>query len=212
MFHPDPAAAIEVILLAAGVSARMAGADKRLLMVGGEPLLRRSARTWLEAGHAVLVVIREDDAAATDALAGLPVRLVGNPRAGEGQNTSIAAGLAAATLASRGCAIALADQPLLEAADLAALLATFDAQHGGAIVVPRHGGERGNPVLLPAAIARALRDDPSLGPPRRYIDTRQDQVRWHEAANDHFTADLDTPDDVRRLLGADPFPAKVPAP
>ena len=196
-------APIEVLLLAAGRSTRMGGPDKLLLPVAGEPLLRRSARLWLEGGHHLLVVTAPDAGAPRAALAGLPVRFTINPDAAAGQHSSIRAGLAAAELSTRALAIALADQPLLEPADIAALLASFDRHGGQAIVVPRHGDQRGNPVILPAAIARQLRDDPALGPPRRFIDANPEKVRWHEAGNDRFTTDLDTPEDVARVLGAD---------
>ena len=202
MSAPAP---IEVILLAAGRSARMDGHNKLLLSVAGEPLLRRSARLWLDGGHAVKVVTGPDDSAPRAALAGLPVRFITNPDAAAGQHTSVAAGLAAAELSTPALAIALADQPLLEPTDIAALLASFDHHGGQAIVIPRHGEGRGNPVVLPSALARRLRDDPALGPPRRFIDANPALVRWHEAGNDHFTTDLDTPADVVRVLGADAF-------
>jgi len=206
-FRQSPAvtapAPFEIILLAAGRSERMRGTNKLLLPVGGEPLLRRSARLWLDAGHPVLVVTGRDDNAPRAALAGLPVRFVANPMADQGQHTSVAAGLAAADCSGRAVAIALADQPLLTGADIRALLTCFDSYAGKFIVIPRHGNARGNPVLLPAAVARQLRDEPELGPARRFIDDNPVLVRWFDADSDHFTTDIDTPEDVTRVLSRD---------
>ncbi|MDE2403979.1 MAG: nucleotidyltransferase family protein [Sphingomonadales bacterium] len=193
---------IEVVLLAAGRSQRMRGANKLLLDIAGEPLLRRSARLWLDAGHDLVVVTAADDSAPRQALAGLPLRFVANPRAAEGQATSVRAGLAAARLDRRALAIALADQPLLTAPDLAMLLAAFDAAGGDRAVVPRHQGQRGNPVLLPRAVARALQADPALGPPRLHLDRHPALVHWLDVDHPRYTSDLDTPEDAARLLGA----------
>ncbi|MBU6269214.1 MAG: nucleotidyltransferase family protein [Sphingomonadales bacterium] len=192
-------APVEALLLAAGRSARMLGPNKLLLDVAGEPLLRRSARLWLAGGHELLVVTGPDDSAPRAALAGLPVRFCRNARADEGQHTSVMTGIGAARLDRRALAIALADQPLLTDGDIAALVEAFDADGGARIVIPRHDGHRGNPVLLPAAVVRALRDDPAQGPPRRYIDAHPELVRWLDAGHARYTTDLDTPEDAARL-------------
>lgn len=192
-------APIEVLLLAAGRSARMRGVNKLLLDMDGEPMLRRSARLWLDGGHDLLVVTGADDRVPRAALAGLPVRFCMNPAAAEGQQGSVIAGLGAAGLERRALAIALADQPLLEGEDIAALIGVFDGAGGNRIVVPRHGGRRGNPVLLPVGIARSLRDDPALGPPRRFIDAHPETVLWMDADHPRYTTDLDTPEDAARL-------------
>jgi len=192
-------APIEVLLLAAGRSTRMRGTNKLLLDIAGEPLLRRSARLWMDGGHDVLVVTGADDRAPRAALAGLPVRFCMNPAAIDGQQGSVMAGLDAAGLERRALAIALADQPLLAGEDIAALVDALDGAGGGRIVVPRHDGRRGNPVLLPVGIAQRLRDDPALGPPRRFIDAHPDLVLWMDTDHARYTTDLDTPEDAARL-------------
>ena len=192
----------EVILLAAGRSRRMAGVDKLLLPVDGTAMVRRSAQLYLDLGMSVTVVTGTDDRQVARALAGLDVKLVANPNADSGQNSSVCAGLAATPLAAAGIMVALADQPLLAAADIRALAQTF-ANHGGArICVPRWAGQRGNPVIFPVAVARRLRE-PGAMPPRAFIDAHPEQVAWFDAANDHFTRDIDTREDAAQLLGAE---------
>lgn len=214
---PCPATGqIAVVLLAAGRSRRMGGADKLMLPTGSphgaEPLLRRAARLYLELGLPLTVVVRPDHAAPAAALAGLDVAWAINPLlptgADDGQQASVLAGLRAAPAAAGGVLVALADQPLLTPADIAALLACFSAHAGGRIVVPRHAGQRGNPVILPGALARALAAGGVA--PRAHIDAHPDQVIWFEAETDHFTRDIDTPEDAARLLP--PQPAGVNAP
>ncbi len=74
--------AIAGILLAAGSATRM-GQNKLLLELGGEPLVRRAARTALEAGLApLLVVVGHEAERVREALAGLPCRFVENPAGG----------------------------------------------------------------------------------------------------------------------------------
>jgi molybdenum cofactor cytidylyltransferase len=192
---------LEIILLAAGHSRRMGSIDKRLIAVGGEPLVRRSARLYCDIGLSVLVVARADDEAIAGALAGLDVRVIANPDSQAEQGASALLGLAACgDLISDGIIIALADQPLLTGPDIAWLIAEFASTGGTRICIPRHGGARGNPVILPAALARALRDARPPITPRAFVDAHAAAIHWCEADHPRFTEDIDTPDDALRLL------------
>ena len=191
---------LEVILLAAGHSRRMGGIDKRLIAVGGEPLVRRSARLYCDIGLPVVVVARADDDAIAGALAGLDVRLIANPDPQAEQGASALRGLAACDLASDGVIMALADQPLLTAADIAWLIGEFASTGGARLCIPRHHGARGNPVIVPSALARTLRDARPAIAPRAFIDAHAAAIHWCEADHPRFTEDIDTPDDARRLL------------
>ena len=77
---------------------------------------------------------------------------------------------------------------------------THFERHPRHITIPRHGGQRGNPIILPAAIARQLRDDPQAPSPRAFMDQHPEQIAWFEADTDHFTQDIDTPADAARLI------------
>ena len=191
---------LEVILLAAGHSRRMGGIDKRLIAVGGEPLVRRSARLYCDLGLPVVVVARADDAAIADALTGLDVRLIANPDPLAEQGASALLGLAACELSRDGALIALADQPLLTGPDIAWLMAEFGSTGGARLCIPRHHGARGNPVILPTPFARVLRDARPVVAPRTFIDAHAAAIHWCEADHPRFTEDIDTPDDARRLL------------
>jgi molybdenum cofactor cytidylyltransferase len=76
---------VAAVLLAAGLSSRMGGRNKLLIEIGGEPLVRRSARTYLAAGADVHVVLGHEAGAVRVALAGLPLTFVENPNFAVGQ-------------------------------------------------------------------------------------------------------------------------------
>jgi len=190
--------AIEAIVLAAGQSTRMGAVDKLLLPIGGVPMVRRCVAVFASLASPVTVVVNDRKGAAARSLAGLDVNLAENPVADADQQGSARIGLAAAELAGRGLLIGLADQPLLVAADVVALIAAFDAAGGDAICIPRFAGQRGNPLLWPASLARAVRD--AGASPRGFIDANPARIRWFDAANDHYTRDVDTPEDAARLL------------
>ncbi len=192
---------LEAILLAGGRSRRMAGVNKLLLCVDGMAMVRRSALLYLDLGISLTVVTGSDDGAVAAELAGLDVRLVANPNAECGQHSSVRAGLVATPLTAPGLLVALADQPLLTTTDIRALVAEFARHAGTRICVPRFAGDRGNPVIFPGSVARHLRDPGSM-PPRAFIDAYPAQVAWFDAANDHFTRDVDTPEDAADLIGA----------
>ncbi|MBB3953500.1 nucleotidyltransferase family protein [Novosphingobium sediminicola] len=193
----------EVILLAAGWSRRMEGADKRLLPWRGAPMVRHAAQLYLALGLPVVVVGRARDEALARALDGLDLRLVANSDEGSEQGASARVGLAACLLDGGqrdwdGVIFALADQPLLRPEDIAALIADF-AQHRDAVIIPRHDGVRGNPVLMPGDLALGLNAAPADVSPRAWIERHASRIVWHDAEHSRFTSDIDTPQDRDRL-------------
>ena len=75
----DESHPVTVLVLAAGLSRRMGEANKLLLPLGGEPMVRRVVRQAVDAGpQRVLVVLGHDAPEVEAALEGLPVALVLN--------------------------------------------------------------------------------------------------------------------------------------
>ena len=147
---------ISAVVLAAGLASRM-GRPKQLLRIGGESLVRRAARTALASPvQEVVVVVGAAAEEVRNEIADLPLRVVVNPRFADGMATSLRAGVAALAPESEAVIVLLADQPLLTREVLEALVRRF-RETAAPLVVPRYGGQRGNPVLL----ARALY--PELG-------------------------------------------------
>ncbi|MFA1610684.1 nucleotidyltransferase family protein [Halobellus rubicundus] len=145
----DPAPRVAGVVLAAGTSSRFGDRNKLLATRGGEPLVRRAARTLLATrlDPVVAVVGHEADRVA-GALDGLDVEIVRNDAYAEGQATSVRAGIEA--LSDRGvdaALIALGDMPFLDPETIETLLDAYAAGVGSALAAA-HAGDRGNPVLF----------------------------------------------------------------
>lgn len=143
-----------IVLLAAGASSRMLGADKLLEPVDGMPLLRRQALAALATGLPVLVALPAPDAARGGALDGLAVERVPVPDAGRGMGHSIAA---AARAAPDGCPIAIlaADMPGLGTSEINSVTRAFRTDPDR-IWRGMSYGTPGHPVIFPARFRAEL--------------------------------------------------------
>ena len=184
-------------MLAAGLSRRM-GAAKLLLPLEGQALVRWSVIGLAPHVDFVVVVTPPDDRALREALAGLDVRFVANPRPEAGQGTSIAAGVAALPSGTDAVVIALGDQPRLPAGLLPSLLEAF-RREGKPIAAPAYRGTQGTPVVFAASVFGELRAlDGDTG--ARAI-VRRDPARVAQVAVEHdMPPDVDTPEDYARLV------------
>jgi molybdenum cofactor cytidylyltransferase len=140
----DPSPLIAGILLAAGQSTRF-GRQKLLEPWRGEPLVRKAARCFLEAGLRPLVAVVSPDPRLVEALAGLPLTTVENAHPENGISSSIAIGLRALPETTDAALIGVGDQPYLTAEVILELVHAFSP---GRIIVPRWGDHRGNPPVF----------------------------------------------------------------
>jgi CTP:molybdopterin cytidylyltransferase MocA len=186
------------VLLAAGAGSRMGHRPKSLLLLDGEPLIRRQVRALQAAGAAQLVVVLGHYAADIGAqLHGLNLQVIHNPQPEDGLVSSQRLGLQALPEGLDGIVMALADQPLIEAADVQQLTHAF-AQRPAAIdmVFPKVDGAPGNPVMLSAAARTAIMaQGPDFGC-KEWRQAHKAQVLPFDSANLHFTTDLDHLEDV----------------
>lgn len=141
------------IVAAAGRSERF-GSPKQLAEVDGVPMLERVIALLREGGvEEVVVVLAEDDPAMRERVPSLDAcRVVVNPKPERGMFSSLQEGLNAAPPAER-YVVAVADMPYVRPATVARLLAEH-ARTGG-ITGPRHGGKRGHPIVVDAAVREA---------------------------------------------------------
>jgi molybdenum cofactor cytidylyltransferase len=136
-------AAITGILLAAGQSTRF-GANKLLHRLGdGTPMAVAAARPLTAVLACSIAVVADAQNGLAGQLAQEGLRIIPNPRAGDGMGTSIACGVAASPDAS-GWVIALADMPCIPEAVIQAIVDGLD--RGADIIAPVYQGQRGHPV------------------------------------------------------------------
>ncbi len=194
-----PPGSVGVIVLAAGAGERLGG-GKQLLAIAGEPMVRRVVRTTLAAlpGN-VVVVLGHDAEQVAAALEDLPVNIAVNPDYRRGLSTSLQAGLAALTPATRAALFVLADQPGVTADVLTQLAVAYTAGHQK-IVVPVYQGQRGNPVLIARDLwpqILALQGDVGA---REIIRNHPEEVLAVAVDCPGVVQDIDTPADYQAWL------------
>lgn len=139
---------IAAVILAAGASTRM-GRNKLLLELNGETVVRRAARTAIEAGlDPVIVVTGHARDEVEGELHGLRCRCVFNSEHAKGTHTSVAAGIGAVERTACAAAIVmLADMPLVTPSMLRALIERYH-ESGAPLVASRYGGQVNAPPIL----------------------------------------------------------------
>lgn len=188
------------VVLAAGSSSRM-GANKLLIDIGGETIVRRAARRALDAGLApVIVVLGFEADRVADALQGLDVVLVVNSDHAGGMHGSVQAGIGRVPADCEAAMVILADMPLVTSAMSAGMVARF---RSGAepLVVSLYGEVQAPPTLYSRALFPALGAAGDGG--RRVVGDHRDEaaaMAWPPA----LLADLDRPEDVERLRSTIP--------
>jgi molybdenum cofactor cytidylyltransferase len=188
-----------LLLLAAGASTRMRGADKLLEEVGGKPLLARSAGEALVTGLEVIVALSPDRPDRARALADLPLRRIAVPDAGEGMAASLRAAVAAAPVAAP-LAVLLADMPEITSGDIATLVGAFEAAGGERVVrAASADGQPGQPVIFPARLRPALLALTGDAGGRDIL--RREEVVLVPLPGRRALTDLDTPEDFAAFRG-----------
>lgn len=190
------------VVLAAGRSSRL-GRPKQLLPLDGEPLIRHTVRRILTSSlDEILVVVGHHAEAVSAAVANLPVRVVVNPEAHQGQSTSVRAGLAALTHEIEAVVFLLGDQPRIDPQVIDALITVW-RESGPPVVAPRYLHGIGNPVLFDRRVfpeLAALRGDAGAKSVVRAYEASGDLVlvRFEQPA----PPDIDTDADYQALLAS----------
>jgi molybdenum cofactor cytidylyltransferase len=193
------------LVLAAGAATRM-GRSKALLPTGvaGETFLSRTIATLRAAGvDDVVVVIASDADDVRRAVAALPglARVAENPHPGNGQLSSMLAGL---NLVDRPGVVALlvtlVDAPFVSPDTVRALLDAYRRTHAP-VVRPARAGRHGHPVIFDRRVFQELRHaDPALGA-KAVVRAHAGEVLDVEVADDGAFQDIDTPEDYERVTG-----------
>jgi molybdenum cofactor cytidylyltransferase len=192
---------IAALVLAAGQSRRMGGANKLTATVGGRPLVRIAAEAALASrAWPVIVVTGHEAERIAAALAGLAVTVAHNPDYAAGLSTSLRTGLRALPADVDGAVVMLADMPKVGPAVVDRLIEAFHPQTGGEIVVPVWRGQRGNPVLWGARFFDRLAAVAGDTGGRALIAASAESVVAVEM-DAAVTRDIDTPEALRKADG-----------
>jgi len=192
---------IGAVLLAAGAGSRMGGRPKALLELGGVPLVLRQLIALSGAGVDELVIVLGHHAERImPVIEHFPVTLVQNPRPDDGQVSSQRLGLAVLNPNVEAVLVALTDQPLINEQDITSLIGAFKKRpEGTSLVVPRVGGQPGNPVIFSAAVREQILAGESNVGCRQWRAANPDTVSHFDTDNQRFVTDIDTPDDIEQF-------------
>lgn len=190
---------IAALVLAAGASTRMGGANKLLCEVDGVAMVRRAVNAALASRCASVHVVTGHQAEAVEmALAGLAVACVRNPDHATGMASSLRAGLAALPAEADAAVVVLGDMPRVSGALIDRLIAAWDPRQPR-IVAPVRAGRRGNPILWPRAMVGEMsRVEGDVGA-RALLQEHADSLTWVEWEDDAIFADVDTPEALRAM-------------
>jgi molybdenum cofactor cytidylyltransferase len=102
--------------------------------------------------------------------------------------------------ATEGILVCPVDHPLVSAHLVAALIAAFD-DGGKAIVLPKHRGRRGHPVIFGAALYEELLAAPPAVGARQVVWNHAAEVMEVETEEEGVILNLNDPETVRKAIG-----------
>ena len=183
-------------VLAAGESRRF-GRSKMLESVQRETLVRRAANLAREVcGDCSILVAGHESAAVTSAAGDAPQFVIVNDHYEEGIGGSIALAAKAVSHVADALLLLLADQPLVTAHHLQALVSAWDGADG-VIVATAFSATMGPPVLFPHSTFDALGELTGDQGAKSLLQSSRFDVRtipFEDAA-----IDIDTPADLKKL-------------
>lgn len=180
-----------IVLLAAGASTRMRGADKLLETLDNQPLIRLMAERCVKAGptRVVLGPNQNDRRAALD---GLDVDIV-EAHDTDGMAASIRAGVNA--LKNKAIMIVLADMPEITASDLHLLLGLHGQGLSPIVQAASADGTPGQPVVFAAKYLKLLAKLQGDEGAKSILKAHARDVARVPLKDQRATIDLDTPED-----------------
>jgi molybdenum cofactor cytidylyltransferase len=194
----ERAGAVAGVVLAAGTSSRM-GQNKLFMQVEGEPLVRRVVGRAARAGFDPLIVVVGHQAdLVRQALDGIPYRPIVNPDYERGVNSSLRAGIQAASVTpARAAVVVLADMPFVTTAMMETLVDSY--RSGDApLVISDYGGVNAPPMLYDRSLFGELAVSEGQGCGKHVVKRHRHEaasVSWPEEA----LTDLDAPEDYERV-------------
>ncbi len=197
---------LEGIILTAGESRRM-GYPKPLLKICEQTFIGHVAETMLAVVPRIVIVLgahrdRVHAAIPRDAR----IAIAENPNYSRGQLSSLKVGLSALRPSATGALVHLADHPLVRVETFQAVVDSYN-RTGRPIVIARHDGHRGHPVIFDRTMFAELESAPEQEGARHVVNADASRVIYVDLPDPGINLDLDTPSDLARA-GLSPPPRK----
>jgi len=197
--EPSTAPIIDGLVLSAGRSRRM-GRPKALLPIDEETFIERAIRVLIEGGcREVFAVVPADAPGVTRLAEQAGARIVVNPDVDSDQATSLRLGLEAVGDDADAVAVLPVDHPLISSETVLRLLSKY-REARPAIVRPVYCGVPGHPGIFSRRLFPELLDPDLPEGAHTVIEAHRDEVVDVEVRDIGVTADIDSPDDYRRLV------------
>ena len=190
---------IVAVVLSAGESSRM-GRPKALLPIDGQRFIERIVSALKQGGiKRIVVVLGFNAEEIRRQMADLPVEILVNPDYKLGQLSSlhVAVRHLQADKSCDGMMVHLVDHPYIDPKLVRLMLQRFDATQD-AIVVPRHRGKRGHPVIFSRALFDELLDAPLDQGAKAVVNAHRDDTLELDTEDIGITLDIDTPELYRQ--------------
>ena len=188
---------LDGIILAAGESRRM-GYPKPLLKIGHRTFIEHIAGTMLEVVPRLVIVL---GAHSDRVRASIPhdarITIVENPNYARGQLSSLKVGLGAIQPHAAGALVHLGDHPIVRVETFQAIVDFYD-ETGKPIVIARHNGQRGHPVIFDRELFAELQSCPEEEGARHVVNADASRVAYVDLPDPGINLDLDTPSDLVR--------------
>ena len=197
---------LPVIILAAGASSRMGGADKLLQQVDGMPLIARQARlAGAVTTGPVIVALPPEPHPRYAALKGMGVTPCPVAEADEGMNASLRVAVAALPSDAPGFMLLLADLPDLFEDDLRAVLGAVDFSAKNLVWRgATEDGQPGHPAVFHRDLIPAFADLTGDSGGREVVAMAGDRVELIPLPGQRARHDLDTPEAWAAWRAANP--------
>ena len=123
--------------------------------------------------------------------------IVENPNYSRGQLSSLKVGLSAIQPDSTGALVHLGDHPIVRVETFQAIVDSYN-QLDKPIVIARHAGHRGHPVIFDRAIFAELQSAPEEEGARHVVNADASRIAYVDSDDPGINLDLDTPADLIR--------------
>jgi molybdenum cofactor cytidylyltransferase len=192
---------IIAVILSAGESSRM-GRPKALLPIDGVRFIEKIV-TALKSTRVneIVTVLGHNADEMRQKISDLPVTIVVNPDYKQGQLTSLIAAIRNIESGEKyrvdAILVHLVDHPYINA-DLVNVMIDRFYETKKLIVVPRHQGRRGHPVIFSRALFPELLAAPVDQGAKTVVHAHRDQTLEIDTDDAGVTVDIDTPEEYRK--------------